>query len=277
MSSTLERLATPDYKKDGHIKFLPNEFEDQIILIVGGSRGIGAAVAKEVAVLGPREVIINSREQSRKEATDVVKEVELLGIESHTTSRFIHGDITVPDEPERIVSEAAMFGKLGSVIISAGIKIDKPLIGMSRNQIWKVYETNLVGPTLVAFEVLKQMRKQKPRGGSIVFLSSLAAEGNSGQAIYAASKGGVNSLVKSLALEYFNSGIRVNAIAPGLADTDLTADLSQKQREGLLQVTGADRALTPQEVAEHVLFYASPLRESSVTGLIVPLIGKGAL
>lgn len=277
MSSSLEKLAVPDYDSSGHVEFLQKEFEDQVVLVVGGSRGIGAAVARKVASLGVKEVVINSRAQSHIEAQSLIEELEEINPSKGVRSRYISGDITASGAPERIVQQAALSGRIDSVIISAGTKNDGLFIQMNDEQMRNVLETNFFGPAFIAREAIKQMRKQKPRGGSIVFVSSLAAEGNPGQANYSASKGAINSLVKTLAKEYFGSNIRVNAVAPGLVDTALIVGLSERQKEGLLLATNSDRALTPEEVAEHIVFLASPKRDSSVNGLIIPMVGKGAL
>ncbi len=275
MSSIHEIPAISGSAIESPVEFRESEFTGRIILVVGGSRGIGAEVARLATSLGASEVIVNSREQSRDEAIALLEELEKVNINSGNLSRYIAGDITVSGVPESIVQQAALSGRLDDVIICAGIRDDGLFLNMNDEQIRRVMEANFFGPAFVAREAIKQMRRQRPRGGSITFISSLAAEGNPGQANYSASKGAINSLVKTLAKEYSGSGIRINAVAPGLVETTLTAGLTPQQRTGLLEATHSDRALTALEVARHVLYLASPTRDSSVTGQIVPIVGLG--
>jgi NAD(P)-dependent dehydrogenase (short-subunit alcohol dehydrogenase family)/3-hydroxymyristoyl/3-hydroxydecanoyl-(acyl carrier protein) dehydratase len=255
--------VTPDAKPELGEK----EFEGRIVLIVGGSRGIGAEVARLAALHGAKRVLINSRIQSQDEAHRLMEENE--GINA-----YIPGDITVPGSAEEIINTAFdSAGRLDDVIISAGTRDDGIFTKMTDEQIRRIMETNFLGPAFVAREAIKAMRKQRPRGGTITFISSLAARGSVGQANYSASKGAEDSLTMTLAKEYESSGIRVNAVAPGLVGTSLIASLTDSQKASLLALTRSKRVLPPIEVAGKILYLASPRRKASVTGWVVPLHG----
>jgi len=274
MSQMHESFAVPTYlNKEGRVEFTSHEYEGQIALIVGGSRGIGSSVVRRIAELGAKGIIINSREKSRSEAEALAAELST----DATSVCYVAGDIAKPGAGMDIIREASSrLGadfRLDQVIISAGIRDDGLFTHMSDEQIRRVMEVNFFGTAFIARDAIIQMRKQKPRGGSIVFISSLASEGNPGQANYSASKGAINSLTRTLAKEYAGSNIRINAVAPGLVDTDLTADLTKRQREMLLDESGSSRALTAKEVAEHIVFLASPKRAPEETGQIVPVVG----
>lgn len=264
MTAESRSFVSPDMVESGE-----REFEGRVVLVIGGTSGIGEQTARLATSLTARLVLINSRNPN----PELMQELNSLSDETGTSVDFIPGDVTLPGFPSRIVQEASRGGRLDDVIISVGMRADGIFMSMGDEDIRKVMETNFFGPAFIAREAIKQMRKQKPRGGTITFVSSLAAEGNPGQANYSASKGAIDALVKTLAKEYAGSGIRVNAVAPGLVDTPLTSGLTDQQRAALLKETGAHRALTPGEVARYILYLASPRRDTSVTGQIVPIVG----
>ena len=264
-----ERGFRPPGYPEGQPELQENALAGKIMLITGGSQGIGAAVARISAGLGASGIVINSRFRSEGAATTLVDELKVIGKKSKTRALWIPGDIAEEETAEMLVGVTVQeFGRLDVLVNNAGIFNDEFFVRMSDAQVRSVFETNFFGAWRLTQEGIKQMREQRPRGGSIVFTSSIATEGSPGQANYAASKGAINGLVKSLAGEYRKANIRVNAVAPGLADTDLTADLTPQQRAALLIATGAERALTAEEVAKHILFLAS----ANVTGQIVPIL-----
>ena len=159
------------------------------------------------------------------------------------------------------------FGGLDILVNNAGITTDGLLIRMSEEQWDHVMGTNLKGVFLVTQSALIQMRRQK-REGSVIFVSSISAHGNPGQANYSASKGGVESFMRTVAAEYASSGIRANAIACGLVETDMTTKLKEEQKQAILGLTPINRLLQPDEIANVALFLASKM-SSSITGEVI--------
>jgi len=264
-------LIAPYYlDSEGRVPLTPGEYDGQIVLISGGSKGIGAATARRVAQLGARGIVINSRESSRREAEALVAELTT----DRTSVLYVPGDIAEKDIPEKVVKEVAgHFNRLDRVIFSVGITADGFFTDMSDDQIRRVIELDLTATTIFAREVVKQMRGQRPRDGSIVFLSSIASQGNIGQENYAAAKAGINALTWSMA-EELGRTIRINAVAPGPVDTELTARLSQKLIDMLLKKTKSDRVLSSEEVADNIAYLASPLRDVVIdNGHVVTLLG----
>ena len=272
MSHPDRTFGTPGFTPETPVEFREHEFVGKTILITGASRGIGAAIARRFAQLGAFGIAINSRTDSRNSATAVVNELGDIGRHAGTRALWIPGDIAEEETAATLVQETVQeFGRLDVLINNAGIRDDGLFIRMTDAQMRRVMEANFFGPARVAREGIRQMIKQRPRGGSIVFTSSIATEGSPGQANYSASKGAINALTKTLAAEYQGAGIRVNAVAPGLVETALTSDLTDQQRSALLIATQSERALTPEEVAEHVIFLASE-HAAKITGQIIPLL-----
>jgi 3-oxoacyl-[acyl-carrier protein] reductase len=253
-------MNSPEINKDA--------FAGKVVLITGASRGIGAAVARRSAELGAAGVAINSREGSKEAAENLVNELQKKGIKAI----WISGDIAETDTAKRLVEGTVKeFGKLDVLVNNAGVRKDGLFVRMSDEQMAEVMNANFFGPARLTREGINQMIKQRPRGGAIIFTSSIASEGSPGQANYSSSKGAINSLTKTLAVEYQKANIRVNAVSPGLVETTLTSDLTEKQKSDLLIMTESERALTPEEVAEQIVFLASD-RASDITGQVVTVL-----
>ncbi len=261
----------PDYKP----QFKENEFSGQVIVVTGASRGIGAATARRFAQLGARHMVLNSRNITYEDTVKTFGDLGIGGEDNGLKAIVIPGNIGNPEVRRQIV-EAAMsaFGRIDVLVNNAGIRRDGLVTGMREEQWKEVFETNFFGQVFLTQEVMNKMMRQKPRGGSIIFTSSIAALGSPGQANYAASKAAINAFVRSVQLEgYERFGIRINSIMPGLVDTDMTADLNEKQRAGLLEMTHATRALKPEEVADYIVYLSSQeAKERNINGQIVPII-----
>ncbi len=139
---------------DEPIEFREGEFEGRIVLVVGGSRGIGAEVARLAASLKAALVVVNSREESRDQAVALLEEIEELNVNLGNLSRYVPGDITVPGVPSQIVQDAARSGRIDDVIISAGTRDDGIFMRMDDATIRRVMETNFFGPAFIAREAI---------------------------------------------------------------------------------------------------------------------------
>jgi 3-oxoacyl-[acyl-carrier protein] reductase len=223
--------------------------EGKVAVVTGGSRGIGAAVAALLAERGAA-VVVSARDADRLGAT--VKELEATG----AAVAGVAGDVSRREGAEHVVETAReRFGRLDLLVNNAGITRDGLLVRMKDEDWDRVLEVNLRGAFVMTRAAAKVMIRQK--GGRIVNMASAAgAMGNAGQANYSASKAGLIGFTKATARELSHWGILVNAVAPGLIETDMAAAIPAAAREALLAQVPLGRVGTPREVAEVVGFLA---------------------
>lgn len=241
-----------------------------VVLITGASRGIGRAVARRFARDGSR-VGINYRENNAAAAATAA-EVSQLGGEP----LLLPGDVAVPSVVSAMVENLLdQWGRIDVLVNNAGIVRDTLLLRMSEDDWDSVLTTNLRSAFLCTRAVLRPMIRQ--RSGRIVNLASISGiRGNAGQANYASSKAALIGFTKSVAREVASRGVTVNAVAPGLIETDITAHMPAKAREELIQQIPLGRMGTPDEVAEVVAFLASE-KASYITGQAIIIDGGLAM
>jgi 3-oxoacyl-[acyl-carrier protein] reductase len=216
--------------------------EGKLALVTGASRGIGRAIAKELAAAGA-EVVIGYR--SGQEEADALA--------SELGARAIQADVSSPDEAKRLVEEA---GDVDVLVNNAGLTRDGLLARMSDDDWRTVIETNLSSVFYTCRAVTRPMMKK--RRGAIVNISSVVGvHGNWGQANYAASKAGIIGFTKSLARELGSRNIRANVVAPGYVRTQLTDVLPEEATAAMIQATPLARVAEPDEIAGAVRFLAS--------------------
>jgi 3-oxoacyl-[acyl-carrier protein] reductase len=217
-----------------------------VALVTGGSRGIGAAISRELARAGAR-VAVNYR--SGQEAADAVA-AEVGGI-------ALAGNVGDPEDVQALVDRVeAELGDLDVLVNNAGVTRDTLIARMSDEDWQEVIDTNLRGVFNTCRAVSRKMLRR--RAGAIVNLSSVVGvHGNPGQANYAASKAGIIGLTKALARELGARGVRVNAIAPGYITTELTNVLTEEQTNLILGNTPLGRLGSPEDVATAVRFLSS--------------------
>ena len=242
------------------------KFSGKNVLVTGASRGIGAEIAKVLANYGLK-VWINYR--SKPEVADALKEeIEKSG----GVASVIHFDIT--NEEDFIAGIKAIIdsdGELSYLVNNAGITNDKLALRMKTDDFMSVINANLTSTFIGCREALKVMSKK--RFGSVVNVSSIVGErGNAGQVNYSASKGGVNTMTKSFALEGSARGVRFNAITPGFIETDMTKELKEEIKESYIANIPLKRFGQPSEVAEAVAFMLSD-SSSYITGEILRVNG----
>lgn len=226
-------------------------FKDQIVLVTGGTRGIGRAIALEFGRKGAKLVV--NYTSSEEKAKALIAELAEMGCEAVA----IQADVSKAEDAERLVSEAVKaFGRVDVLVNNAGITRDNLLIRMKESDWDEVMNVNLKGAFLMSKAVGKLMLKQ--RSGAMVNLTSVVGiMGNAGQANYSASKAGVIGLTKSLAREFASRGVRVNAVAPGYILTDMTSVLSDEATSHFTSQIPLGRAGTPEDVAKAVCFLCS--------------------
>jgi 3-oxoacyl-[acyl-carrier protein] reductase len=238
------------------------ELDGRVALVTGSSRGIGLAVARELAAQGARVAITGrSVTAAAAAAAGIAGETLPLALE-------VADPVSVSAAVEQI---AGTWGGVEILVNNAGITRDNLALRMKLDDWRAVIEANLTGSFLCAKECLRGM--MKARRGVIVNVSSVVGGmGNPGQANYSASKAGLEGLTRSLAREYADRGIRVNAVAPGFIATAMTDALGDKAREVLVAQIPLGRLGAPEDVAGLVAFLVSD-RASYITGQVLHVNG----
>jgi 3-oxoacyl-[acyl-carrier protein] reductase len=226
-------------------------------LVTGASRGIGRAIAQELARAGA-DVVVGYR-SGADEATEVASEIG---------GRAVQADVSTPDEARRLVEEA---GNVDILVNNAGLTRDGVLARMSDDDWRAVIDTNLSSIFYTCRAVTRPMMKK--RGGAIVNISSVVGvHGNFGQTNYAASKAGIIGFTKSLARELGSRGVRANVIAPGYVKSQLTDAIPEEARATMLANTPLGRLGDPEDVAGAVRFLCSD-EASFITGEVLLVDG----
>lgn len=220
-------------------------------IVTGASRGIGRAIALELARKGVN-VAVNYAGNADK-AQDVVSEVEQMGVKGFK----IQANVTDESDVKSMFKEVkSTFGSIDILVNNAGITKDNLLMRMKEEEFDEVIDTNLKGVFLCMKTVSRQMMKQK-QGKIINVASIVGVSGNPGQANYVAAKAGVIGLTKSIAQELASRNILVNAVAPGFIATDMTDKLTEEQQKGILDKIPLAKLGSAEDVAKVVRFLAS--------------------
>lgn len=237
----------------------------KVALVTGAAQGIGKAIALLLAQNGADVVVSDI---NLEKANDTAKEVQTLG----RKSLALKVDVAKLDDVEKMVEAVlAQFGQIDILVNNAGIARDKLILRMTEEDWDAVLNINLKGTFNCTKAVVRHMSKQ--RSGKIVNIASVVGEmGNPGQANYAASKAGVIGFTKTIAREFAQRGINVNAIAPGYIETPMTDALPDKVKEELKRLIPMDRLGRPEDVAEAVLFLVSE-SANYITGQVLNVNG----
>ncbi len=227
-----------------------SHFTGKVAVVTGGTRGIGLAIAAWMIQHGA-SVVISGRDADRLNVA--VKE---LARDGGPVAGLV-ADAARREDADRLVETAReRFGHLDVLVNNAGITRDGLVIRMKDEDWDRVLETNLKGAFLMTRAASKAMVRRKTRGRIINIASTAGAMGNAGQANYSAAKAGLIGLTKATARELAHWGILVNAVAPGLIETDMASALPADARDALLAQVPLKRIGTAREVAEMVGFLA---------------------
>jgi len=243
----------------------------RVAVVTGGSRGIGAATARRLAAQGWS--VCFSYVSSHEAAKGVVAACEAAGAEALA----VQSDVTAPDEVASLFEAAGRLGRVAALVNNAGIADQKLRVDqLTPERLLRMTAVNVVGPFLCAGEAVRRMSSlHGGHGGVIVNISSIAARlGGSGEWVdYAATKGAIDTMTVGLAREVGAEGIRVNAVRPGLIDTEIHAANGQPDRIArMAPAVPMQRAGTAEEVAGAVAWLCSDAA-SYVTGAILDVGG----
>jgi 3-oxoacyl-[acyl-carrier protein] reductase len=241
-------------------------FENQVAVVTGAGRGIGHAIAVRLAREGALVASVSRTESNAQKTAD---EINSLRADAAKAYAVDVADQAAVQKAAGEIFEA--FGRVDILVNNAGVTRDGLSMRLSMEDWDTVLNTNLKGAFNFTQAVMRPMIKQ--RSGRIINISSIAGlTGNAGQANYAASKAGLIGLTKTLARELASRGITVNAVAPGLIETDMTTVLSEEIRQSILQKVPLGKLGEPDDIAGAVAYLASP-EAKYITGQVLTVDG----
>lgn len=242
------------------------DFTDTTVLVTGGTRGIGRAIVEAFAEAGAR--VAFTYRSSTDAAASLVEMLEERG----TDVLSLQGDVADFETAQSHVDSVVdRWETLDVLVNNAGITRDGLMLRLKEEDWDAVLDTNLKGVFNFSKAAYRPMMRQ--RGGAIINISSVVGtSGNAGQTNYAASKAGIIGFSKSLAKELGSRNVTVNVVAPGYVQTDMTDELDEERKKALLDAVPLDRLAEPKEIAESVLFLASPAADY-ITGHVLHVNG----
>jgi 3-oxoacyl-[acyl-carrier protein] reductase len=241
-------------------------FENQVAVVTGSGRGIGHAIAVRLAKEGARVASVSRTEGNAQKTADEINAVRADAAKAYSVD--VADQAAVQKAAEKIFED---FGRVDILVNNAGVTRDGLSMRMSMEDWDTVLNTNLKGAFNFIQAVMRPMIKQ--RSGRIINISSIAGLiGNAGQANYAASKAGLIGLTKTLARELASRGITVNAVAPGLIETDMTTVLSEEIRQNILKNVPLGKLGEPEDIAGAVAYLASA-EAKYITGQVLTVDG----
>lgn len=244
--------------------------DNHVAIVTGGSRGIGRSICLKLASKGVHLVInYTSREEDALETARLCEQYRVQ-------TRVVKANVGVLEDCKHLFAEAlTITGTINILVNNAGITRDNLILRMSETEFMDVIQTNLNG----AFYCMKLASGHmiKNRKGRIINISSIVGvRGNAGQVNYAASKAGLIGMTKSLAKEIASRGITVNAVAPGMIETEMTQILDPAVQKKFLEEIPMRRSGTPEDVANAVCFLASE-DAAYITGQVICVDGGIAI
>ena len=241
-------------------------FENQVAVVTGAGRGIGHAIAVRLAKEGARVASVSRTEANAQKTADEINSLRADSAKAYAV------DVADQAAVQKAAAEIfEQFGRVDILVNNAGVTRDGLSMRMSMDDWDTVLNTNLKGAFNFTQAVMRPMIKQ--RSGRIINISSIAGlTGNAGQANYAASKAGLIGLTKTLARELASRGITVNAVAPGLIETDMTTVLSEEIRQSILEKVPLGKLGEPEDIAGAVAYLASA-EAKYITGQVLTVDG----
>ncbi len=246
------------------------ELSGKVSLVTGGSRGIGRAIVSALAEAGAD--VAFTYQSSREQSETLANQIQSKGVRC----KAFQANVAVAEEMEHVVKQVVQeFGTITILVNNAGISRDKSFLKMTKTMWDDVMSVNLDGVFYTTQVVLQSMVDSANGNtwGRIINISSIVGQtGNFGQVNYAATKGAVISFTESLARELARKGITVNAVAPGFVETDMVSAMPEAALAQVKAMTPMGRLGKPEEIADAVVFLASP-RSNYVTGQVLAVNG----
>jgi 3-oxoacyl-[acyl-carrier protein] reductase len=243
-----------------------HDLQGKVCLVTGGSRGIGRAIVTAMADAGAD--VAFTYQSSKEQSEALAKTIAERGVRC----RAYQANVAVPEEMQNVIKQVTTeFGPITILVNNAGITRDKSFVKMTKNMWDEVMRVNLDGVFYTTQLVLNDMLGTG--WGRIINISSIVGQtGNFGQTNYAATKGAVISFTESLARELARKGVTVNAVAPGFIETDMVSGMPEAALSQVKAMTPMGRLGKPEEIANAVVFLASP-KSSYVTGQVLAVNG----
>jgi len=225
-------------------------FKDKVVLVTGGSRGLGAEVARRFAALGA-DIAVGYRSDADS-AARVVDDIKALGRRAEAVS----GDVAKPDEAvAKVEKTISAFGRLDVLVNAAGVGPYLPLDKIDEDHYRKIFDANVLGTMMLTKAAAPHL--PSPGGRIVHFASRLAQAPMAMTSVYSASKAAVVAFTRAISKELGPRGITVNAVAPGLIETDMTTDIIAERGEAVRAMTPLQRIGQPDDIAGIVTFLAS--------------------
>jgi 3-oxoacyl-[acyl-carrier protein] reductase len=233
------------------------------VIVTGGSRGLGLGIARKLVESGFRVIAI-----ARKESADLVEAMREVEEAYPGALRFVPFDLEqIARIPALVKGLRKEFGPIYGLVNNAGISIDGALAMTSTHKIEQLVRLNMISPIVLTKYAVRAMMAEG--AGRIVSISSITAfTGHSGLSVYAATKASLVGFTKSLAREVGRMGVNVNAVAPGLVDTEMAEGLQAEQREQIVRRSALKRLVEVEDVANAVEFLMSD-RSKNITGTVM--------
>ncbi len=246
------------------------DLTDTTVLVTGGTRGIGRAIVEAFADAGAR--VAFTYRSSAETADEIVAELGARDVEAIA----VQGDVAQPEAAEDAVSAVTdAWDRLDVLVNNAGITRDGLMLRLDADDWDAVLDTNLKGVFNFCKAAYRPFMRQ--RSGAVINISSVVGMmGNAGQTNYAASKAGIIGFTKSFAKELSGRGVRANVVAPGYVATDMTDAMNDDARQAMLDAVPLGRPAEPEDIAQAVLFLASPAA-SYITGHVLKVDGGLAM
>lgn len=249
----------------------PQRFQNRVALVTGGSRGIGRACCLRLAKEGARVAV--SYRSGQKDAEETLRQIQTIG----GTGMVVQGDVSDSEQVDQMIGEVeAQLGEVELLVNNSGIFHYESHTELTEDSWRQMLDVNLTGTFLVTWRVKEGMLKRQ--FGRIVNLSSLSGLQPRPMAIaYAVSKAGMISFTQSTATAWAGDNIRVNAVAPGLIETEILSNVDKTDLDKIIEATPIPRMGTPEEVAAMVSFLLSDESDFTTGQTLVLSGGRGML